>query len=300
MKVLVVDDSALDRRLAGRIITRRTDFEVAYAEDGEDALARIATDRPDVVLTDLLMPKLTGLQLVEQVRAQWSDLPVILMTAHGSEETAVTALRRGAASYVPKRNLAGELIRTLRDVAALAPQPRTRARSELDSRVSIEETFELDYAPQRLQRLLEHLESQLAAMEICDETAGIQVAVALREALVNATHHGNLELDSTLKEEGAWERTAAERQSISPYRERRVRVTARHLRGAVATYTVTDEGAGFDPTTLPDPTDPRNLEQVHGRGLMLIRTFMDAVEHNARGNEITMTKRATSPAPDAA
>ena len=54
---------------------------------------------------------------------------------------------------------------------------------------------------------------------------------------------------------------------------------------------VRDEGPGFDPATLPDPTDPSNLERVGGRGLLLIRTFMDEVRHNESGNEITFVKR---------
>lgn len=295
MKVLIVDDSALDRRVAGKIVSRREGYEVLYAEDGEAALVSIAENRPDVVLTDLLMPKITGLQLVEQIRKRWSDLPVILMTAHGSEETAVAALRKGAASYVPKRNLATELVSTLESIAALAPSQRS-PKSVLGSRTTLEESFELDHEPASLKRLLGHLEDQLAQMEICDETSQLQVAVALREALVNAIYHGNLDLDSSLKDKtgGAWETAAKQRRREAPYRDRRVQVEAKHERGRAVTYTITDEGKGFDVATLPDPTDPSNLERVHGRGLMLIRTFMDEVRHNERGNRITMIKRVAS------
>jgi anti-sigma regulatory factor (Ser/Thr protein kinase) len=58
-----------------------------------------------------------------------------------------------------------------------------------------------------------------------------------------------------------------------------------------AVFTIRDDGNGFDPSLLPDPRDPTNLERISGRGLLLIRTFMDKVEHNERGNEIRMTKR---------
>jgi signal transduction histidine kinase/DNA-binding response OmpR family regulator/HPt (histidine-containing phosphotransfer) domain-containing protein len=60
---------------------------------------------------------------------------------------------------------------------------------------------------------------------------------------------------------------------------------------AGAVYLVRDEGPGFDPASLPDPTDPASLGETHGRGLLLIRTFMDEVTYNEAGNEITMTKR---------
>ena len=54
---------------------------------------------------------------------------------------------------------------------------------------------------------------------------------------------------------------------------------------------IRDEGPGFDTTTLPDPTDPANLEKRSGRGLLLIKAFMSEVRHNARGNEVTLIRR---------
>jgi anti-sigma regulatory factor (Ser/Thr protein kinase) len=73
-----------------------------------------------------------------------------------------------------------------------------------------------------------------------------------------------------------------------------VRLTALQTRTSV-TYVITDEGPGFDPSALPDPTDISQLERVSGRGLLLIRTFMDEVRHNDRGNEITMIKHLAPP-----
>jgi len=87
----------------------------------------------------------------------------------------------------------------------------------------------------------------------------------------------------------------ARRRRESPYADRRLHVRGRFDRAA-AVYIIRDEGPGFDPATLPDPTDPDNLRRIGGRGLMLIRTFMDEVTFNAPGNEITLTKyRATRP-----
>jgi anti-sigma regulatory factor (Ser/Thr protein kinase) len=57
------------------------------------------------------------------------------------------------------------------------------------------------------------------------------------------------------------------------------------------TITICDEGPGFDPSSLPDPTDPENIGKISGRGLLLIRTFMDDVKFNDSGNEITLFKR---------
>lgn len=78
-----------------------------------------------------------------------------------------------------------------------------------------------------------------------------------------------------------------------PYRDRRVHVTAR-FDSDEAVFVIRDEGSGFDPAKLPDPTDPENLIRPFGRGVMLMRTFMDEVSFNSRGNEITLIKRKRS------
>lgn len=295
--VLVVDDSRLDRTRAGGIL-RKAGHEVAFAANGREALDHLAVNPPDVVVTDLQMPELDGLELVEAVRLRYPHIPVILMTAHGSEEIAVRALQKGAASYVPKRSLAQDLCPTVATVLELARGDRPMSRV-LDWLVYTESRFVLDNDVTIIPDLIGHLETTITRLKSVDETALIQVGVALREALVNAMYHGNLEVSSHLREvEGsAYEDQIAARRAELPYRVRRVHVTVRQTPTEVV-YVVSDEGPGFDPSVLPDPTDPAQLEMVHGRGLLLIRTFMDDVTHNERGNEITMVKRlAEAPQP---
>ena len=107
--------------------------------------------------------------------------------------------------------------------------------------------------------------------------------------------HGNLDLSSGLREDGGEEYTALgkQRRKEEPYVSRMVEVLAKIDRSCI-TVVVRDEGVGFEPDGLPDPTDPANLQKVHGRGLMLIRTFMDEVLFNETANEITMVKRASA------
>jgi anti-sigma regulatory factor (Ser/Thr protein kinase) len=99
-------------------------------------------------------------------------------------------------------------------------------------------------------------------------------------------------LDSRLREDdsNSYRRTGDERAAQEPYCDRRVHVWAR-LKPGEATFVVRDEGPGFDHRSLPDPTDPENLTRPSGRGVMLIRTFMDEVHYNETGNELTMIKR---------
>jgi CheY-like chemotaxis protein len=290
--ILVVDDSAVDRRRAEKLLAKDEALTILSASNGREALETMARQAADLVLTDMQMPEMDGLQLVEEIRCKYPAVPVILMTAHGSEELAVQALQRGAASYVPKRNLATDLPETIESLLGVAKAHRNQRRL-LECLVTTESHFILENDTKLIPVLIGHLESNLTRMRICDENGLIRVAVALREALVNAIHHGNLEINSRLREtdDKAYYRLIEERREQEPYQDRRVHVFAKES-SRDAVYVIRDEGPGFDPDTLPDPTDPVNLEKVSGRGLLLIRTFMDEVTHNEIGNEITMIKRA--------
>ena len=155
----------------------------------------------------------------------------------------------------------------------------------------METHFVLENDTSLLPSLVNYLEEGMARVKMCEPSGLVLLGVALHEALTNAIFHGNLELSSTLKEtdEKLFYQLAKDRVKQAPYAERRVHVTARLNRDEAA-FSIRDDGPGFDPTLLPDPTDPSNLGKPSGRGLLLIQTFMDHVEHNAIGNEIKMVK----------
>jgi CheY-like chemotaxis protein len=289
--VLVVDDSAIDRRVAGAIL-EEAGYAPRYAEGGEEALVLVETQAPDVVLTDLKMPGMDGLALVEEIRRLPSSPPVILMTAHGSEQIAVAALRAGAAHYVPKTKLRRELPYALRTVldAARAARDRDLAVGFLATQ---EAHYVLGYEENGTRALVGHLQEVLTHMRLCAEKDRIRVGTALTEALANAIEHGNLELDSALREapDDSYYQLRERRMREAPYRDRRVHVSVR-LVPDEAVFQVRDEGPGFRVEDLPDPLDPENLTKPSGRGVMLIRTFMDEVRFNECGNQITMVMYA--------
>lgn len=100
-----------------------------------------------------------------------------------------------------------------------------------------------------------------------DETATFAVKLALEESLNNAIKHGN---------------------GYDPSKKIRVEFDVDSRRVAI---TVTDEGGGFDPASIPDPRTDENLEKPSGRGIMLIKAYMDDVRFNERGNQVHMVKR---------
>ncbi|MEO8874577.1 MAG: sigma-54 dependent transcriptional regulator [Polyangiaceae bacterium] len=107
-RILVVDDEATNRELLATLL-EQDGYAVEVAEDGEAALARFAENPADVVITDLKMPKMDGLQLINRLRAAHADVPIIVITANDEMSSAVAAMRAGADNYLTKPADAGAI-----------------------------------------------------------------------------------------------------------------------------------------------------------------------------------------------
>lgn len=290
--VLIVDDSPVDRRVVGGLLGKSPTLQVEYASDGEEALVRMREVRPNLVVTDLIMPNMDGLELVAAVVKDYPLVPVILMTGKGSEEIAVSALKAGASSYVPKSVLQDLLLDTVENLLAMAHEEQTQVRM-MDCMTGCR--FSIQNDVMMISALINYMRRFIRQADLCDETSGIRTCVALEEALNNALFHGNLELDSLLREgdRAAYRALVEERRNSEPYKRRKIHVSV-HVEEDHGAFVIRDEGPGFDPRELPDPTDPTNLEKPSGRGLLLMRTFMDEVAYNEAGNQVTLIKRRNS------
>jgi DNA-binding NtrC family response regulator len=100
-RVLIVDDDAASRRLL-EVRLRPLECDVATAGNGEQALSAIRKDVPDLVLLDLQMPKMGGIEVLRALRKERINVPTVVITAHGSIETAVEAMKAGAYDFITK------------------------------------------------------------------------------------------------------------------------------------------------------------------------------------------------------
>src|SRR5436190_22189318 len=99
--ILIVDDDAGVRDSIGAVLSDEG-FKVRYAVDGVEALARAGEQRPDLVLLDVSLPGMDGIQVLEKLRDGHEGLPVIVISGHGNIETAVRATRLGAVGFIEK------------------------------------------------------------------------------------------------------------------------------------------------------------------------------------------------------
>ena len=291
VRVLVVDDNPIDRLRASRLVEQDPQCRSVHAKDGAEALQRLADHDIAMVLTDLQMDGMDGLELVRTIRKEHAQIPVILMTAHGSEDVAMEALRLGATDYVPKQRLSQELR------AILARALRTtiaghRRRRCLQSLVERQSQFELGNDPDLLPPLLEFLQDEMIQLGRWDSAELMRTTIALDEALRNALFHGNLEVSSDLRQENdrLFHELARQRSTEAPYQDRRIRLMVAHGPDH-SRFEVHDDGPGFDTSHVDRPIEPEDLLRPSGRGLLLMRSFMDSVVFNQAGNAVTLIKR---------
>lgn len=289
--ILVVDDTDFDRAVVSQLLREVEGWTVHTAAGGNSALSTLGSTEIDLIVSDLQMPEMDGLSLLEKVREEHPAIPLVIMTARGSEEIAVEALKRGAASYVPKHLLTRDLVSTVSSVLTLAARDKSEARL-LSGMIRKHATFEIPNDSTLIPQAVAYVQNVLDGFHLCDDRDRVRIGVAVEEALVNAMVHGNLGVSSELRERGddSFSRLCDERRSQAPYCDRKITLDLQAHTDEL-TLVIRDEGDGFDVEALPDPTDVENLGRCSGRGILLMRTFLDEVRFNETGNEVTMVKR---------
>ncbi|MBL8213334.1 MAG: sigma-54-dependent Fis family transcriptional regulator [Bryobacterales bacterium] len=189
-RILVVDD---DDNLRWVLQTQLEDagYEVSAAPDGPAALASIQNTRPALVLTDLRMPGMSGLELLERIRVEEPDLPVIVITAYGTIQSAVEAVKAGAYDYLTKPIEYDDLalgIRRALDHTHLIQEVRT-LRQNLDRKYGFE-------------NIIGHSEALVSVLEMAGRAARSNSTILIRaetgtgkELLARAIHVNSLRKD---------------------------------------------------------------------------------------------------------
>lgn len=296
--ILLVDDSPIDRKIAVELLTSVGGMKLLQAHDGVEAIGMLSEFQPDVVVTDLQMPRMNGLELVTAIGRQHPDLPVILVTARGSEELAVQALAMGAASYVSKARFATELFPTIARVLD-ARHAKSDVGRFRESMIRSDAVYALDNDASLLISAAGEITVPLKATWNWPQREVLRVRMALEEALLNALYHGNLELSTRLRDADLelYYELARRRSAEYPHVSRKVRVSVSFTRDDIS-FEISDEGAGFNHATFTSQQGIEAVSRPYGRGIVLMKSVMDEVVFNTTGNSVRLTKRRQQPRTD--
>ncbi|MBN1550362.1 response regulator, partial [bacterium] len=182
MKILVVEDDPTLRESLKDIIELEG-YQTLIAENGLRGLQFYKEFKPDLVISDIQMPKMDGLKMLEEIRKENTEAIVIIVTAHGSEEYAMRALRLGANNYLKKPFTTEELVFLLRKYDALV-ENRTIGHEILGMIVRKELTMVFDNRIDLIPKIVDHLVQETA--NLFGEQERLSVRVGLFELLVNA------------------------------------------------------------------------------------------------------------------
>ncbi|HEY9070097.1 MAG TPA: response regulator [Candidatus Ozemobacteraceae bacterium] len=291
MKVLIVEDDPGSRAFMVKAVQNLA-HEVMEAEDGEAGFKCFGAFEPDLVLTDIQMPRKDGLALLEAIRRQNDDVIVVMTTAMDAARFTVRALQLRANDYLVKPVSLTQLAATLEKYADILAS-RTQDQEVLGLFDVRSFRLRLPNRPRLVGRIADRLMSETVNTISKPERMGIRLG--LIEILTNAIEHGTLGItydEKTLAlEQGpkGFHELVEHRLATEPYRSRETSVEF-FLDQTGCEWTIRDGGDGFDFSSLPDPTDPKNLLSLHGRGIMLARMQFDALEFRGTGNEVWLRK----------
>jgi DNA-binding response OmpR family regulator len=272
-KILVVDDDAELHALIGFAL-RREGYEVLEAHDAFEGLEIIEHEVVDLALLDVMMPKMDGLMMLSRLRESNKDLPVIVMTALTTPETAISALRDQACDFLAKPFDVSQLLSSVEAVFEMIPQEiKIEVLSARPEWIELRVPCDMA-AIDPLERMMAQLNT-----DIPPETRE-SVTYAFREMLRNAIEHGGKN-DPT-----QW-----------------VEVGFLHT-PRVILYRIKDPGEGFTLESLhhaailnpeDDPIQHERYREERGMrpggfGILIAREMVDEMVYNERHNEVVLIK----------
>lgn len=269
--ILVVDDDRATRHLT-RAVLAKAGYHVRVAPDGARALARLRAARFDLMLLDVWMPRMDGLQLLEQLKSRSRAPRVIVMTSDETPGTLLRAIRDRAYQYVQKPIEPSALLSLVRETLASGPPPPIEVISARSNWVEIVVPCTRE-AADRLQEVMKHLDTDLS------EKVRDDVAFSFRELVLNAIEWGG---------------------KLDPKRKVRVAyVRAKRM----LLYRIADPGPGFRMEDLahaaithPDnPVEHMEIREIKklrpgGFGLLTVQAKVDELIYNERQNEVVFVK----------
>lgn len=291
MKVLIVEDDAAIRSMTEKTINR-AGYETQSAADGEQGLKLFKEFKPEVVLSDINMPVMNGLEMLERVRSVDADVLFIIFSTLDSPEYILQALRLKANDYLIKP-VPGRVVTALLDKYATIIAGRTRNREVLGMIYSLTLGMKIGNDIDLVSRVIDQL--MLETEKNIGPADRFGVHLGLVEILTNSIEHGNLEIsyeEKSLAMAGTvtqWKEFLQQRYQNPMYADRLVNLEFK-LDKNRCEWLFTDQGPGFDWKNIPDPSQLDNLLEAHGRGIMLSSIQFDEITYLGNGNQVRLVK----------
>jgi YesN/AraC family two-component response regulator len=295
MKVLLVEDDIPSSRFMVDLITV-LGHEVKAAGDGIQGLAAWKEFHPDLIISDIRMPNMDGLEFLAKIREADDDVVVVMVTAYGCEEYTMKALRLRANDYIKKPVRQTDLQTLFKKYAGIV-EARAVQREILGLVVTRHFRMQFPNRIDLVHKVADYLIQETGSYVPKKERLGLHLA--LTELLTNAIEHGNLGITYEEKAsalDNGFDRLESLYQDRlqDPVRSKRKVTVDFTLREGFLEWRIEDEGQGFDWKAVPDALAEENLLSMHGRGILLSRIQFDEFEFLGPGNAVRGKKLLAS------
>ncbi|MBN2519451.1 MAG: response regulator [Bacteroidales bacterium] len=288
-KILIVEDDLLFRTYVKNII-KSLGYDCIEAENGKKGLEQFMAEKPHLIISDIQMPGMSGIEMLQKIREMKSEVIFVVMTFFDSEEWAIKALNAGANNYLKKPINKDKLVHLLKKYYTIA-QSRTASRDINNMIVNKEFVLKFKSSIEVVPVIVEYLIKESGIANYMMNTAGIELG--LNEIITNSVEHGNLGITydekSNALNKGTYEKLYIERLTNNILSEKSVTIKfktdEKHFE-----WEITDEGEGFEWKKVPDPIVEDNKEGFHGRGIFLSRFQFDEMEYLGKGNIVKLRK----------
>lgn len=289
-RILIIDDEKPVRDLL-KIALTNDGYIVFEAEDGKHGFKLFKETNPDIVIADVKMPGISGIEVTRKIKELTGNTDVLIMTGYGTEDLVIEALRAGASNYIKKPIVLNELYNLLDDIV-IKRVNKTRSEVIKDVVVFEQKDIVLDNDFTKvwgtINQILYNLPSSV------NEKIIEGMRVGLYEIIINAIEHGNLGISYSEKskalKEGMYSKLIIGRSNKANEEGKRIFIHC-STNGSELMVEVKDQGKGFNYKELPNLNDPDTFLSSHGRGIFLASLYFDKVEFKDPGNTVLLTKK---------
>lgn len=292
MKILFVDDEPSIRELFS--LTFGNTYQIFIAKDGQEALELIENNSVDLIITDVSLPKMSGVDFIRTIRSKGNYTPFIIITGDSNIELAINTFRMGAIDFFLKPFRMSNLKSVIERFESMHIIKDELVQSK-DIILNEENTeYELEPKIRRVNYYVNMLMQKFSFFPNITEEDKLALKVCLFELISNAIEHGtagiNYEEKKMILEKNENYYSIIEERCKN--QTKKVFVKVKYLPHQIK-ITIQDEGNGFDPNNIPNPIQsPNNL--YSGRGLFLTKLNIDKLEFNDIGNEVTIIRNLKS------
>ena len=288
-KILVVEDHPIYRKLLIDIIEAKK-IKFLEAEDGEVGLEMFKKHKPDLVICDILMPKMNGLELLKTIKEIKSDTYVIIATAHDYEDWVIEALNSGASNYLKKPVTFKELTHIL-DKYYEIEKNKSISKNIMSVVEEKQLILKLKLDIQSIPNIVDYLIKETGNKIKESDRLGFELG--LNELIINSVEHGNLEISSEEKQKAFEDNKLLHLYNTKlkePELANRTITIKLNITKEIIELEITDEGKGFDWRKISNPLTSDNIEKLAGKGVFLSKYYFDELEYKGKGNIVRVIK----------